>query len=135
MDILFVGIRMDIPFVGTSRWITFLKRFVLTATSVAGTMTAYELKKLEEDSFQIGLKKGWMIAFAKLLVTQDSDADPVLVAMLEDAASIYTDSDDFAAFLSIHIEHNLPKNEQGEVDPDMMKIYIDKACYLLGERS
>jgi|GEM_PF-4562463 len=96
-------------------------------------MTEQEVRKLEEDSFQIGLKKGWMIAFAKLLVSQSSDVDPVLVVMLEDAASIYADSDDFAAFLSIHIEQNLPKNEQGEVDQAVMKVFIDKACYLLGE--
>ncbi|MGC3945785.1 MAG: hypothetical protein QM762_14890 [Chryseolinea sp.] len=98
-------------------------------------MTEKEVNQLEENSFQIGLKKGWMIGFAKLLVSQGSDADPVLVVMLEDAAAIYTDSDDFAAFLSIHIEQNLPKNDQGEIDQEMMKVYIDKACYLLGERS
>ncbi|MEJ1239242.1 hypothetical protein WBG78_13990 [Chryseolinea sp. T2] len=98
-------------------------------------MTDEKLKQLEEDSFQIGLKKGWMIGFAKLLVTQDSESDPVLVAMLQDAASIYIDSDEFAAFLSIQIESNLPKNNDGEVDQEMMKVFIDKACYLLGERS
>lgn len=98
-------------------------------------MTKEEVQHLEEDSFQIGLKKGWMIAFARLLVSQGSDVDPVLVVMLEDAAAIYTDADDFAAFLSIQIESNLPKDEHGEVDQEMMKVYIDKACYLLGERS
>ena len=96
-------------------------------------MTEQEVKQLEEDSFQIGLKKGWMIAFSKLLVSQGSDVDPVLVVMLQDAASIYADSDDFAAYLSIHIEQNLPRNAQGEVDQEMMKMFIDKACYLLGE--
>lgn len=97
-------------------------------------MTEEELKQSEENSFQIGLKTGWMIGFAKLLVSQTSDADSVLVEMLKDAGSIYTDSDDFAAFLSIHIENNLPKNEDGEVDQDAMKVFIDKACYLLEER-
>ena len=98
-------------------------------------MTEEKLRQMEEDSFQIGLKKGWIIGFAKLLVSQNSDSDAVLVVMLEDAASIYADSDEFAAFLSIHIEQNLPKNDQGEIDQEMMKVYIDKACYLLGERS
>jgi hypothetical protein len=97
-------------------------------------MTNAEMKQIEEDAFQIGLKKGWMIAFTKLLVTQGSDADPVLVAMLQDAASIYADSDDFTAFLSIHIENHLPKDNNGDVDQEAMKIYIDKACYLLGEQ-
>ena len=98
-------------------------------------MSQSELKQLEEDAFQIGLKKGWMIGFAKLLTSQDSTADPVLVTMLEDAAAIYTDADDFASFLSIHIENNLPKNEDGEVDQQAMKAFVDKACYLLGENN
>jgi hypothetical protein len=97
-------------------------------------MTQAQMKQMEEDAFQIGMKKGWMIAFTKLLVSQGSDADPVLVALLQDAASIYTDSDDFTAFLSIHIENQLPKDSNGEVDQEAMKTYIDKACYLLGEQ-
>jgi hypothetical protein len=97
-------------------------------------MTQSRLKQLEEDAFQIGLKKGWMIGFAKLLVSQDSTADSVLVAMLEDSAAIFSDADDFAAFLSVHIESNLPKDENGEVDQQLMKTYVDKACYLLGEQ-
>jgi hypothetical protein len=96
-------------------------------------MTQAQMKQIEEDAFQIGMKKGWMIGFTKLLVSQDSDADPFLVMMLQDAASIYVDSDDFAAFLSIHIENNLPKDAHGDVDQELMKTYIDRACYLLGE--